>query len=151
MSRRNTGGNIEADVAHLATLGLDDLRRLWGQRVGAVPRQHSVDLLRHRLAWELQAWTHGGLTLQTRRQLKRLHDRFTADRACNPGPVAGLRPGIVLGREWQGTMHRVLVLDEGFEYRGERFASLSQVARRITGTRWSGPLFFGLKVVAKAS
>ena len=60
-------------------------------------------------------------------------------------PGLGLKPGTVLTRTWHGVLHRVRVTNEGFDYRGERFGSLSEVARRITGTRWSGPLFFGLK------
>jgi hypothetical protein len=56
-----------------------------------------------------------------------------------------LKAGAVLLREWHGTTHRVTVLEKGFEYRDQRFTSLSEVARRITGSRWSGPLFFGLK------
>ncbi len=56
-----------------------------------------------------------------------------------------LKPGSHLIREWRGEVHRVTVLDDGFDYRGTRYASLSQIARAITGARWSGPLFFGLR------
>jgi Protein of unknown function (DUF2924) len=56
-----------------------------------------------------------------------------------------LKAGAVLLREWHGTAHRVGVLESGYEYHGQRFNSLSEIARRITGTRWSGPLFFGVK------
>ena len=110
---------------------------------------HGASLLRRRLAYELQARAHGDLPAEARRRLKRLHQAFKADPAYTPLPGLGLKPGTVLTRTWRGVMHHVDVMDEGFEYRGERFGSLSEIARRITGTRWSGPLFFGLKDVAE--
>jgi Protein of unknown function (DUF2924) len=110
---------------------------------------HGADLLRRRLGYELQARTHGDLPTESRRRLKRLHQAFKADPAYTPLPGFGLKPGTVLTRTWRGVLHHVDVLDDGFAYRGERFDSLSEIARRITGTRWSGPLFFGLKDVAE--
>jgi hypothetical protein len=71
--------------------------------------------------------------------------RFTADRNYNLDPGPTLRPGCSLIKEWRGVRHEVRVLEEGFSYAGERFGSLSEVARRITGTRWNGQVFFGLK------
>ncbi len=59
--------------------------------------------------------------------------------------VLHIKPGTILTREWQGVLHQVRVLEDAFEHKDERFSSLSEVARRITGSRWSGPLFFGLK------
>jgi hypothetical protein len=82
-----------------------------------------------------------------RRRLKRLHQSFKADAAYAPSSSLGLKSGTALTRTWRGMMHHVDVVEGGFEYRGERFGSLSEIARRITGTRWSGPLFFGLKDV----
>ena len=86
----------------------------------------------------------GGLDRATRRRL----DRAAADLAAGrtpapPGPK--IKPGTRLLREWQGKVYEVIVLEEGVEYRGEAWLSLSAVAREITGTRWSGPRFFGLK------
>lgn len=136
---------LEAEIARLDDLGLDDLRRLWGRLLGAVPVNHSTSLLRRRLAYELQARAHGDLPAAARRRLRNLHQSFNANPAHSPLPSIGLKPGIVLTRTWQGATHQVHVTVDGFEYRGERLASLSEVARRITGTRWSGPVFFGLK------
>jgi len=144
-----TTNDLEAELGSLERLGLENLRRLWGERLRPVPRNHSASLLRRRLAWDLQAGVLGDLKPDARRQLKRLHAGFSNDGAYRPDPAVSLRPGLVLSREWQGTMHRVTVLGDGFEYRGERFGSLSQIARRITGTRWSGPLFFGLKAASR--
>lgn len=135
----------EAEIARLDDLGLDELRKLWGRLLGAVPANHGTSLLRRRLAYELQARAHGDLSAQTRRRLRSLHQSFKADPAYTPLPSLGLKPGTVLTRTWQGVAHQVHVTGEGFDYRGEQFGSLSEVARRITGTRWSGPVFFGLK------
>jgi hypothetical protein len=143
--RPDNDRTLEAEIARLDGLGLDDLRKLCGQLVGAVPANHGTHLLRRRLAYELQAKALGDLPTEAQRRLKRLHQAFKADPGFTPLPGLGLKPGIVLTRTWHGVLHRVRVTNEGFDYRGERFGSLSEVARRITGTRWSGPLFFGLK------
>ena len=139
------GGTLEAKIARLDDLGLDVLRKLCGRLVGAVPANHGTHLLRRRLAYELQAKALDDLPPEAQRRLKRLHEAFKADPGFTPMPGLGLKPGTVLTRSWHGVLHQVRVTDQGFDYRGERFGSLSEVARRITGTRWSGPLFFGLK------
>jgi hypothetical protein len=140
---------LEAEIARMDDLGLDDLRKLWGRLVGEVPVHHGASLLRRRLGYELQARAYGDLSTEARRRLKRLHQAFKADSVYTPLPGLGLKPGTVLTRTWRDVLHHVDVLDDGFGYRGERFDSLSEIARRITGTRWSGPLFFGLKDVAE--
>ena len=136
---------LEAEIARLDDLGLDELRKLCSQILGSVPPHHGTALLRRRLGYELQARAHGDLPADVRQRLKRLHRAFTTNQTYTPLPGRGVKPGTVLTRTWQGVMHQVRVMDEGFDYRGECFGSLSEVARRITGTRWSGPLFFGLK------
>jgi hypothetical protein len=91
------------------------------------------------LAWRIQADRHGGLDGDLRRSLRR---PASARSEGAPAPAAGTR----LVREWQGAPHEVMVLVEGgFVYRGQRFRSLSQIARAITGSRWNGPRFFGLR------
>jgi hypothetical protein len=110
-----------------------------------------MHLLRRRLAYELQAKVHGDLPAEAQRRLKRLREAFKANPGFTPMPGLGLKPGTVLTRTWHGVVHQVQVTNDGFDYRGERFGSLSEVARRITGTRWSGPLFFGLKGEAGTS
>ncbi|MBS0222566.1 MAG: DUF2924 domain-containing protein [Proteobacteria bacterium] len=136
---------LEAEIRRLEALGLDELRKLCGPVLGAVPVNHGAHLLRRRLAYELQARALGDLPAETHRRLRRLCQSFKTDPQHKPMPRRPLKPGLVLTRNWQGVLHQVQVTDQGFDYRGERFASLSEVARRITGTRWSGPLFFGLK------
>jgi hypothetical protein len=81
----------------------------------------------------------------TRKRLQKLATELEQKQKAPPPLVPQLKAGTRLLRQWQGQMHEVLVADEGFEYRGKRYDSLSEIARQITGTRWSGPLFFGLK------
>ncbi len=127
----------------LETLGLDALRSLWRARYGAPPALRSPELLRLMLAWRIQAAQAGGLDRDAKLALRR--------------PVAkrgGLEPvpGARLVREWQGRTHEVVVMnDGGFLYRGDRYGSLSEVARAITGVRWNGPRFFGLRKEALAA
>jgi Protein of unknown function (DUF2924) len=113
--RSDRENTLEAEITRLDGLGLQELRQVWRQRLGPPPRHISTELTRRRLAYELQVKLYGGLKPETRRRLN------------------------------HGSEHRVTVLEKGFEYRGEPYGSLSQVARRIAGSRWSGPAFFGLK------
>jgi hypothetical protein len=136
---------LEAEIAHLGDLRLSELRELWAERLGPVPKHQSADLMRRRIAYELQALKYGGLSTRTRRRLRRLHEAFEADPEYTPLPNYGLKPGTVLTREHKGVTHRVGVLDEGFEYKGDRYDSLSEIATLIAGSRWSGPAFFGFR------
>ena len=137
--------SLEAEIARLHKLGLLKLRKLWAQRLGRVPKNQSADLLRRRLAYELQVRAYGDLQLPTRRRLRRYYQAFKKNPDYTPTPSYRLKPGTMLVREWHGVTHRVGVMDDGFEYDGQRYSSLSEVARRIAGTRWSGPLFFGVR------
>jgi len=133
-----SGADATAAVAALDGLGLEALRSEWRARYGAPPALRSPELLAMMLAWRIQAEAEGGLCAETRRALRRPVAKVRAA----PRPNAGTK----LAREWQGVRHEVTVETEGaFLYHGERFRSLSQVARAITGTRWNGPRFFGLR------
>ena len=135
---------LQAEIAQLDDLGLNELRAVWRERLGRPPRVASTEVTRRWLSWELQARAQGGLDPATLRRLSQLGKTFRTD----PAPAAAhraLRPGTVLTREWNGATHRVMVLEEGFAWNGQQYASLSEVASRITGTRWSGPRFFGLR------
>lgn len=137
--------SLEAEIAQLDDLGLTGLRERWAARVGPVPGHQSANLLRRRLAYELQVRAYGGLKPETRGRLRKLYQAFKADPGYTPLPNYGLKPGSVLTREWKGVTHRVGVLEDGFEHQGQRYGSLSEIAGRITGTKWSGPAFFGFR------
>ena len=87
----------------------------------------------------------GGLKPATRRLLASIADDATARRTMHVPRERKIKPGTTLLREWHGVQHRLTVLENGVQFGGERYRSLSEVARKITGSRWSGPLFFGLK------
>jgi Protein of unknown function (DUF2924) len=136
---------LEAGIARLNDLGLAELRRVWKDRLGTPPAIASTDLTRRWLSWELQARARGGFDASTRRRLRQLCKTFRADPPSTKLPDSGPRPGSMLTREWNGVTHRVMVLEEGFVWNGLKHDSLSDIAFRITGTRWSGPRFFGLR------
>jgi hypothetical protein len=130
--------SADADVAGLEALASWDLQARWVTLVGTPAPRVSPRMLRLALAWEIQARAYGGLSRPVTATLDQLARGQTTTRA----PAAGMR----LVREWQGKVHVVLVgEDQGIRWDGREWKSLSEVARAITGTRWSGPAFFGLK------
>jgi hypothetical protein len=102
-------------------------------------------LLRRGIAWKLQSRLYGDLPSHIKRELERAAERLRRGEELLNSGRPSVKPGTRLVRSWQGTVHRVLVLDDGYECDGRRFSSLTQVATAITGTHWSGPNFFGLK------
>lgn len=128
--------DIDAQVEALASLDLAALRETWRRRIGAPPAIRSRDILCRMLAFELQAGAYGGLSAELRQKLRRVGG------AAKPKPA--LQPGTTITREWRGARHVVEVTDQGFAHMGTTYATLSEVARAITGARWSGPRFFGL-------
>lgn len=132
MSRNAT---VTRAVAAIASMSLAELRSEWERRYGAAPRHRSADLLRRVLAWRVQADVHGGLDATTRKLLAR------EDLPLRVAPPPGMR----LAREWAGRTHEVVVIESGVVYEGKTWGSLSEVARHITGMRWNGPRFFGLR------
>ena len=130
--------DLEAELAALPGMTSAQLRERWSELTGRVVPRVSPKLLRLALAWELQAKVHGGLSRRTSQKLAQLAAAKTVTR--------DVQPGMRLAREWNGKVHVVLVGEDGVVRWGEReWRSLSEVARAITGTRWSGPAFFGLK------
>ena len=124
-----------AAVAAIADMDLRGLRAEWERRYGAAPRHRSADLLRRVLAWRVQADLLGGFDAVTLRLI-------SSDRK---GLTLGAKPGMRLAREWAGRRHEVVVIESGVVYEGVTYGSLSEVARHITGMRWNGPRFFGLR------
>ena len=140
---------IDERLAELQALGLPALRTRWIEAFGrTAPKRMSRDLLQRALAYRVQEQAEGGLGKATRKRLAALADPQAANPTSTRASAAKLKPGTRLVREWHGTTHHVTVTDDGFEYRGDRYKSLSQIARAITGARWSGPRFFGLRTTA---
>ena len=138
---------LEPEIARLRDLDLDALRVRWRALTGRKAPPHlPKHLLLRLLAYRVQADTLGDLDTATVRYLERIASAGRKASASVPIPQARtLKPGTLLRREWNGTLHAVAVTPDGFEWGGATFGSLSQVARAITGTRWSGPRFFGLR------
>ena len=148
--RRPDVTEVERQIAGLADRSTQDLRVAWRQlhRTGP-PLGLSRDLLIRALANQLQEQSYGGVSrvLRRRRQsLAAASDKATM--AVAPGLV--LKTGTTLVRQWRAHAHTVLVCEDGFEYEGQRYRSLSMIADRITGAHWSGPRFFGLTKRARA-
>ena len=138
---------IDVEVARLRDFDVGALRARWHTVFG---RRAPLHLPRHLLfrvlAYRLQADHLGDLHPESQRLLDRSGSPEQAgERAVEKGRPADLRPGTVLGREWNGRVHRVAVLADGFAWNGETYPSLSKVALAITGTRWNGPRFFGMR------
>ena len=129
--------DMEQQIEALSGLDLAGLRTVWASHFGVAPKLRSRELLRQLLAWRLQAAAHGGIDRDTRRRL------------TGRGPVEAeghhLGQGAILRRDWQGRRIEAVVEAGGFRCKGVLYPSLSAVARAVTGTRWNGPRFFGLR------
>lgn len=138
-----TEAQTEREVRALQGKTIDQLRAAWPARFGPPPRLRSGELLRRLLAERIQQEAFGRDVELDRRLAKLVAARAKGTRPSAPRPT--FKPGTVLIREYGGDRQEVEVLTNGFRWRGQTFASLSEVARAITGTRWNGPLFFGLR------
>ena len=140
-------GKLSAKSAELpvaASASLDELRREWHRIYHSNPPRISRDLLVRAIGYRFQELQHGGLGESTRRQLKTLAKMFRTEGRVAPGPGLSLKPGARLVRQWRGHTHTVLVREDGFEYDGQHYRSLTVIAEQITGAHWSGPRFFGV-------
>jgi hypothetical protein len=127
-----------------ASASLDDLRRKWRRLYHREPPRLSRDLLMRGSGYRIQELQHGGLSKSTRRKLKTLAKMFRTEGRVAPDPGLSLKPGARLVREWHGRTHTVTVTEDGFDYAGVTYPSLTKIAKKITGAHWSGPRFFGL-------
>lgn len=129
---------VDQALRDIADMSRSKLQARWAKLTGRPVPRLSVAMLRLALGYEIQARAKGGLSRSVRLQLE-----GSGDARPRAMPLA---PGLRLVREWQGKVHVVTVDDTGaIQWNGQRWKSLSEVARAITGTRWSGPAFFGLK------
>jgi hypothetical protein len=142
---------VEGDIERLRSMPIKELRALWRAKLKSEPpRAFGPDLLRRSISYRMQEDAYGGLDAAT----KRLLNQLISQHAKTPGKIVlprRIKPGAILVRQWKGESHRVTVLENGFAYAGNTHESLSEIARLITGTRWNGPRFFGLRTEKKSS
>jgi DUF2924 family protein len=140
-------GEVPEQLAELRSLSRQQLLDLWQKLYRrAAPTGFKRDLMVPFLAYRIQENAYGGLKPSTRLELRgiarRMENSATPDQEiCRPRIKSGTR----MFRNWRGEKHEVIVTETGFEYRQASYKSLSEIARKITGTRWSGPAFFGLR------
>jgi Protein of unknown function (DUF2924) len=137
-------GKLPERLAALAAISLGDLRLEWRRLYRAEPPRLSRDIMTRAIAYRLQEIAHGGLSKVTRRRLMTLAESFDVDGRIAAPVGPRIKSGSRLIREWHGRTHTVCVTDSGFEFEGRTYASLTKIARDITGAQWSGPRFFGL-------
>jgi hypothetical protein len=139
--------SIPARLAALKTMPMPDLKAQWRELFETEPPPFNRRYLENRIAYRLQELVYGGLKPETLRRLEALGEQYDSDNLTtrrirhDARPVAGTR----LVREYRGVEHTVTVLADGYEWEGRPYRSLSSIARAITGTRWNGLVFFGLK------
>lgn len=132
-------------LSQVPELTAGDLKKEWARRYGSPAPDLSLELLRLGVGYKLQEQRHGGLSRGTRSLMRQVSEHAAVSKANVTAPSPRkLTPGTRLVRDWHGVGHTVIVLDDGFEYEGARWKSLSAIAKAITGTKWNGPLFFGL-------
>ena len=142
--RRPDLAEIEGDIAALVKRSTPELRGVWRKLHRAEPPLGlSRDLMIRTLANKLQVRAHGGPGRALQRRLETLAGEFEKG-ALSFAPGVVLKIGTTLVRQWHGHTHTVLVNEDGFEYAGQRYRSLTVIAERITGAHWSGPRFFGV-------
>jgi hypothetical protein len=134
-------------LSKLSTAERAELLAIWSATLGKAPKfRASRELLASALAWQLQERKFGGLKPATKRKLRVLARAQERRKPSIPLPQPpNLRPGTAIIKQWRGAQHMVMVLADGFQHQGKVYRSLSQLAREITGTRWNGPAFFGLR------
>lgn len=138
---------VLAQLAALKTAPIATLKQKWRELFDREPPPYNRRFLEHRLAYRIQELAYGGLKPETLHRLRDLAEELDGGdpkRRSQPTkdrPIAGTR----LIREYQGIEHCVTVRDDDYEYQGRPYKSLSAIARAITGTRWNGRIFFGLK------
>ena len=150
MRRRSANREgLASELAGLSILDRADLVTRWQDLYGiAPPRGISQALMIRAIAYRMQEQALGGLKPATQRFLTKVAGEV-ADEQKMTAPPTAVKPGTRLLREWHGVTHEVILLEKGAQYGDKQYRSLSEVARAITGARWSGPLFFGLKTADK--
>ena len=143
MKGENMTDTVLKQITALASMDMAALKTAWKELYKTEPPKFNRVNLERRLAYRIQEIAYGGLSQETKAHITKMNRQMEA--GTHQKDPSKPPAGTVLVREYQGIEHRVTVLDDGFEYQGRRYSSLSVIARAITGTQWSGPLFFGLK------
>ena len=147
--RAPAAANLTAKLAAISEMAIGDLRIEWRRLYRAHPPQRiGRRLLELGVAWKLQERVYGGFSAAMKRRLADLAKTMDENGDLAKTRTVRLKPGAKLVREWRGVTHDVLVLEDDFQWRGQRWRSLSAIASEISGTHWSGPRFFGLQVEA---
>jgi len=144
--------SVTAHIARLPQMPMAEIKALWRKLYGRENPTHNRQFLERRIAYKLQEIEFRTVDAELlERNARRIQALIETGKAPKRDRELRLLPGTVLTREYRGVEHHVAVTQDGqYEYQGRRYPSLSMIAREITGTRWSGPLFFGLKGPAKA-
>jgi hypothetical protein len=146
LSNRPADPSVETELDRLPTTPIADLRIRYRELFRTEPpKAFGPDLLRRSIAHRIQEKAYGGLPASTRRLLDQLVKAAMAKPNGRLELPRRIKPGSELVRSWKGRTYRVMVMADGFAYDGERFTSLSEIASEITGTKWNGPRFFGLR------
>ncbi len=142
---------LAAEWKELGGLGTVELRQRWTRHFGMAPNPRiSRELLVRGVAYRMQEEAHGGLGKSCRRHLTRLAEILREGGTLEGAQSRSFKPGTKLIREWKGKVHEVVIAGSTYIWAGQHYRSLSQIARAITGTRWSGPRFFGLEARQEA-
>jgi Protein of unknown function (DUF2924) len=142
--------SITDQIAALPAMSKAELLAIWAKNYNhAPPPTLRKDLMVPILAYRIQEREYGGLANTTRRRLREIAKSLPPGKLGQEMGSSSPGEGTRLVRSWKGEVHEVSVSNGSFTYRGKQFSNLSQIAREITGTRWSGPLFFGTKERAK--
>ena len=146
-SHAGNESSVSSELAAIAMMTYSELHLAWRRHYRTVPpKKMSRDILELGIAWRIQESKLGGLGAAVMRQIAKLASTMEAKSDLAKPRAISLKSGARLLRTWNGVTHEVLVVEGGFRWAGKTWASLSAIAREITGTRWSGPRFFGLNV-----
>jgi Protein of unknown function (DUF2924) len=151
-SNKQADPAVEAELDRLAVMPIAQLRVRYREVFRSdPPKAFGPDLLRRGIAHRIQEKAYGGLSRSAQRLLDQMMKAFAAKPNGKIVLPRRIKPGSVLVREWKGKSHRVMVLADGFAYEGDVYGNLSEIAVLITGTKWNGPRFFGLRAKAQDS
>ena len=132
-------------IQSLPTLPKERLFEIWNEEFGRPAGKLRPEIMLPILAFRIQEKAYGGLSLQTQKQLREIALSVSPKRCQQHEARERFKPGTRLVREWKGKRHEVVLTEDGYEYQGEKYTSLSPIACKITGTHWSGPAFFGTR------